>query len=291
MPLGGVATADGGGVIDEKTAKSGRRTLVLCIALGIPALIIGFCVGKTSPDWTLEDRSVENAKTMLEKMVKAGPVIQEVQAKTAAAVTKAEANQVDEEFVTYLEEGIQDRPFTASDLDRVNYAVFEPQTVDNLYEFAVLIDRTWLDLANHRTATKADVNAIKNIGFMGEKSSQVVLGLALMSIYDDMYGGVLGVISNPSLDSDRNKTVDVQARPGRPSDPLRIYTSGAFGEKISDWIIPIDAAVTGSGGPLEGSVKSHWDSYVARLGKIGEEVETIVRMHGELTAKLRAITE
>jgi hypothetical protein len=276
-------------VIDTKAIAARRWMIRVCLILAIPVLGVGFCIGKSSPDWNLAERSREDATTLLEKLNKTGPVLEEIQSKTAAALNKAGSNEVDEDFVGFIEEKCQERPFQMGDVDRNNFLVFEPTTVDKLYDFAQLVDRVFADLGIHRNFTRQDVNAIKNAGFMGEKANQVVLGAVLMNIYDDVYGADIGVVSNPGLDSDRNKTLDVQARAGRPSDPLKVYTKGSFGDKASGWVIPLDPAITGPGGPLEGAEESHSEAYNRRLTKLNERLNKAIKMHGELVSELNAI--
>lgn len=277
--------------VDQKAVKFQKMMIRICLILAIPFLITGFCIGKSSPDWNTLARSGEDATELLGKLKTTGPMIEAVQSKTAAALSKAGSNEVDESFLDFIEEKITDRPFQVGDVDRNNYLAFQPETVDKLYELAQTIDRIWADLGIHRNFTRQDLNAIKNVGFLGEKRSQVVLGAVLMNLYDDQYGVDLGVVSNPGLDSDRNKTLDVQARAGRPSDPLKYYTKGPFGDKASNWVIPLDPAVTGQGGPLYGAEESHWDAYLRRLNKLNERITKAAKLHSELTAELNEIAE
>jgi hypothetical protein len=277
--------------VDQKAVKFQKTMMRICLILAIPCLVTGFCIGKTSPDWSTLDRSAQDATTILDKLKSTGPILETVQSKTAAALTKSGSNEVDESFLDFIEEKITDRPFQVGDVDRQNYLAFQPETVDKLYEFAQLIDRAWADLGIHRNFTRQDINAIKSVGFLGEKRSQVVLGAVLMNLYDDQYGVDLGIVSNPGLDSDRNKTLDVQARAGRPSDPLKYYTKGSFGDKASNWVIPLDPAVSAQGGPLYGAEESHWDAYVRRLNKLNERLNRATKLHGELMSELGSIAE
>jgi hypothetical protein len=277
--------------VDQKAVKFQKMLIRICMILAIPFLVTGFCIGKASPDWNTMARSGQDATELLGKLKATGPMIESVQQKTAAALTKSSSNEVDESFLDFIEEKITDRPFQVGDVDRNNYLAFQPETVDKLYDFAQAVDRIWADLGIHRNFTRQDINAIKSVGFLGEKRSQVVLGAVLMNLYDDQYGVDLGVVSNPGLDSDRNKTLDVQARAGRPSDPLKYYTKGSFGDKASNWVIPLDPAVTAQGGPLYGAEESHWDAYVRRLNKLNERITRAVKLQGELTSELSAIAE
>ncbi len=206
---------DAGEIIDPKAAGRRRITTIVCVVLALPLFVTFFWVGKSRQNWALEDRSRENAGTLLEKMTKAGPVLQGVQSRTAAALSRAQANEIDEEYITFTQNVAKQRPLSNADFDMLNYAAFEPVVVDRLYELNRLLEVLWGKMASHRNLTRNDLNALKAAPHMDVPATQTRFGVALMNIYEDVYGVNIGVISNPGQDADGHRTLDLQVRPGR----------------------------------------------------------------------------
>jgi hypothetical protein len=278
-------------VVDPESVKKRSRIIKIGLFIAIPVLIIGFVVGKTSHDRSFRSHSVEDAAGILAKLQKAGPVLQDVAAKTDGAIKRADSNEADEEYLDWAAKVAEERPFTTGDLDSKNYAVFDPATVDKLYDLGRLVDRVFSDITQHENYTRLDLGALKNAGFMGERPDQVLFGAVLINLYEDVYAANIGVISNPAEDSDRNKTLDVQAKAGRAADQLKLYTKGSFGEKASDWVTPLDPDLTAPGAPLYGADDSHWTAYHNRLDKIATQTKRALKLHGEVVSELQAIVD
>jgi hypothetical protein len=276
-------------VVDKKGIARRRKMIITCSLIAVPMLLAGFYIGNSRQNWALMDRSRADAATLTEKLTKAAPVIQDVQAKTSAALNKANSDQIDDEYITYTQNMAKQRPINNSDLDMLNYAAFSPETVDGLYEFNRLVELIWSEMTSHRNATRQDLDALSNLGFMGAKASQTLYGVALTNLYEDVYGANIGLISNPGQDEEGHKTLDIQVRTGRKSHPYKLYTKGAFGEKVSNLVIPIDPALSAPGGPLVGADDSHMTEYTKRLSHIRDLTQKTLQLHSELLGRLQSI--
>lgn len=281
---------DVGEVIDPKAAGRRRFTSIICVVLALPLFFAFFWVGKSRQNWALEGRSRDAAGTLVEKMTKAGPVLQKVQSRTAAALGKAKASEVDEDYITFTQNVAKQRPLSNADFDMVNYAAFEPEVVDRLYELNRMLETIWAEMASHRNLMRNDLQALNSHQHMEVPATQIRFGVALINIYEDVYGVNIGVISNPGQDADGHRTLDLQVRPGRKSHAYRHYLKGSFGEKVKNWVIPVAPEQTAPGAPLEDAEGSHMKQCIKRLTEINDMTGKAVKLHGELVNQLRAIS-
>lgn len=280
---------DAAPVIDRKAAARRRLIIIVCVVVAIPLLGVGFWLGKSRQNWALEDRSRADAATLVGKLNKAQSIIQQVADRTTGSLNQAKSFEPDEGYIEFTLNMAKQRPISNADLDMLNYATFEPQTVDGLYELNRLLEDIWAKMGAHRDLTRHDLDALKSAGFMGDRD-QILYGVVLINLYEDVYGANIGIISNPDQNSEGHKTLDLQVRAGRKAHPYKLYTKGAFAEEVNEYVIPADPAVSADGGPLEDAEPSHWDDYTQRLTEIRDLANRALRLHGELLNKLRAIS-
>lgn len=275
---------------DPKARARMRLMIIICVIIAVPVMGVSFYVGKSRQDWALHSRSAGDAATLAEKLTKATPVLEEVQAKTAAAYSKAQSKEIDEGYVEYARDVSERRPLASADLDMVNYAAFEPEVVDQLFAHTRLLERLWGEMTSHRNLTKRDLAALQSATKMGTPHNQVRFGVVLMSLDAETFGGSVGVVGNPGVNDEGVATLDVQVRPGRPAHALKVWTEGPFGDTPADWVIPLDPAQTApEGGALAKSEQSHWVRYMERLEELRELSGRAVKLNADLLRQVQAV--
>ncbi len=281
---------DVGPIIDPKAKARRRMTIILSLVISLPVFLGMFYIGKSRQSWALTDKSRVDATKLLETVNKARPILEQVQAKTGAALTKAKANQIDSGFLNYARDMNENRPITNSDVDMLNYAAFDAATVDLGFELMRATERLWGQMSSHRGLTRPDTKALQSVSKMGGSARQNYFGVVLMLLDPMTFGANIGIVSNPGVDDDGAATLDLQVRTGRMPHSVKRYTSGAFGEKINQWVIPVDPAQTGPGGGMEKSGESHMDLYIHRLRDLSKLAGTAVQLQGQLAQKLQAVS-
>lgn len=281
---------DDGPIIDKKAVARRRKIIAISIVVALPAFFGMFYFGKSRQTWALMDRSRADAAKLLTSVTKARPIYEEVQAKSGAALSKAKAGQVDTGFLNYARDVMESRPITNSDVDMLNYAAFDPETVDLGFELMRVTDTLWSDMSNHRGLTKTDLDALQSASKLGVPRTQTRLGVLLIPLDSQTLGANVGVISNPGVNDEGQATYDLQVRPGRRSHAFKTYSNGEFGEKINEWVIPVDPGQTGEGGALEKAQDSHFDLYTDRLSTINKLAGKALQMQGTLAQKLQALS-
>lgn len=281
---------DVGPVIDRKAIARRKKIIITCAVIALPMIIAFFYIGKQRQTWALTDRSRLDASKIVANLSKAGPVYQQVQERTAAALVKGKANEVDTGYLNFTREMFDQRPLTNNDLDMLNYAAFDPQTVDQSFELLRVSDLLWGELAAHRNATRVDLDALQSHSSLGVPPQQTLYGVLTTPLDQWTLGANVGVISHPSKNDAGEPTLDMQVRPGRKAHPIKHYTKGPFGKKIGEWVIRMDPAQSADGEPLAKANDSHWTLYIQRLDKLNRLAGKTISLHGELTQKLGAIS-
>lgn len=281
---------DVGPVIDRKAIARRKKIIIVCAAIALPVIIAFFYIGNQRQTWALTDRSRMDASKIVTKLTKAGPIYQQVQERTSAALTKGKANEVDTGYLNFTREMFDQRPLTNNDLDMLNYAAFDAQTVDESFELLRVSDLIWGEMAAHRNATRVDLDALQSHSALGVPRQQTVYGVLMTPLDQWTLGANIGVISHPSKNDAGETTYDLQVRPGRKAHPIKHYTKGPLGKKISEWFVRLDPAQSADGGALAKADDSHWTLYLRRLNKLNRLAGKAISLHGELTQKLGAIS-
>ena len=281
---------DVGPVIDRRAVERRKKLIIVCAVLAVPMIAAFFYVGKQRQTWALMDRSRSDASKVLQKLGTAGPAIEKVGARTGAALNKAKSYEVDSGYLEFTREMIDQRPITNSDLDMLNYAAFDPETVDACYAFLRTTDLLWGEMSAHRNLTRTDLDALQSYRDLDVPPTQTLYGVLLTPLDQYTLGANVGVVSHPSKNDDGEETLDVQIRPGRKAHTIKRYRSGPFGKKIGDWVIPVDPAQSADGGPLAGADESHWELYIKRLEKLNSLANKAQTLQGELVQKLQSIS-
>jgi hypothetical protein len=276
-------------VVDRFAAARRKQMAIISLALALPMLVGMFWVGKSRQNWALMDRSQKNATKLLGTLTKAGPVLEVVQAKTAAALAKAKANELDTGYLDFTLEMAETRPITNSDLDMLNYAAFDSKTVDQAYLFLRTIEELWGNMTSHRNRSKNDLNALAKAKQMPVPPTQPLLGMVLTKLDEETLGGNLGLLSNPGNDEGQ-ETMDLQVRAGRRPGQYKVYDQGSFGEKVNRWVIPLHPRETAKGTPLANGVDSHMVLYRKRLEELNNLSQRASKLQGELVNQLQGIS-
>ncbi|MFW5876960.1 MAG: hypothetical protein ACOCXM_09500 [Myxococcota bacterium] len=264
------------------------RTIMIALGVAVVAIGVGYGAGSTMAGREQYNSAVRDGKAIFDKVQEGSSTVQKAKRLVNDAVSAAKGGPGEDAAVAYgtIEElRAIEQPFSATDFARKSYQLFEPGTVDSLFEYYNSVNQVWEKLETlaattlpeqrrsilDKSAEAADEMASLQTGCVpDEVDEQTVCGLVYVHPReedDDLEPGQIYVSLTPT-----GRTFEKTA-----------YTGQDWGNEPNDYVIITDTER--SEGVL-GSRASEFTEYKGDLLKLQELMTKTTEVQGRLEREL-----
>ena len=279
---------DDSAVADSEVGREKKGKTFILLGLGVAlGLLLGYFVGGLNDRRSLHNTAVRDGKALYEAVQEASDKLNTVQSKVRDAVEAARGGPGEPAAVDYdAIEAINaiEKPFNAGTFARKHYSLFEPQTVDALFDYYNKVNVIWDHIIrvnamtsgeDRREQLDAAATAAANAGQM--------IG-CIPSIEENRYQCALGFLTIPE---GSEGTVEVRARrTSRQHVEKALYAGQSLEEEPEQYVMLINNQQ--SMGVL-GEQASLFADYVHQLGQLNTEIQAAMEVQGRLETSLGQI--
>ena len=266
--------------------KKGRTMLVLGMGLFL-GMLLGYGGGSVMNDRKTYNNAVRDGKDLYEAIRESSNTIEEAQRLVDQAVTAArggpgKAPSVDYEAMEALR-GLE-KPFEANVFSRKNYFLFEPQTVDSMFEYYNNINLIFSKIEGLVASTSGDERR-EELNDAAEAAGEAsALTGCLVQIVENRFTCSLGYVTIPE---DGDGSIELRpSRRSRRSASKQLYTGGDLAEADGEQVILINTER--SMGVL-GEQASLFAEYVRDVGQVKALLDSTMEIQGRLENSLGEI--
>ncbi|MAQ17398.1 MAG: hypothetical protein CMN30_21700 [Sandaracinus sp.] len=280
---------DDSAVADSEVGREKKGKTAILLGLGLVlGLLLGYFVGGLNDRRSLHNTAVRDGKDLYESVQEASAVLETAQAKVRDAVQAArggagESASVDYEAIEAL--GALEKPFNAGTFARKHYSLFQPQTVDALFDYYNKVNVIWEHIERLRGMTSGDARREELNAAAGAAENAAQTVGCIPSIQENRYVCSLGYVVVP--EGAEGNAVEVRpSRTARRGVEKEVYTGADLSEDTDKWVILINNQQ--SMGVL-GEQASLFADYVRELSVIAGEITAAVEVQGRLETELGQI--
>ncbi|MBO6938007.1 MAG: hypothetical protein JJ863_23760 [Deltaproteobacteria bacterium] len=279
---------DDSAVADSEVGREKKGKTFILLGLGVAlGLLLGYFVGGLNDRRSLHNTAVRDGKALYEAVQEASDKLNEVQAQVRTAVEAARGGPGEPAAVDYdAMEAINriEKPFTAGTFARKHYSLFEPQTVDALFDYYNKVNVIWDHIARVSGMTSGDERRAQlNEAAESAQNAGQMIG-CIPQVADNRFQCSLGFITIPE---GSEGAVQVRARrTARQHVEKTLYTGQDLSEEPEQYVILINNQQ--SMGVL-GEQASLFADYVHQLGQLNTEIQAAVEVQGRLETSLGQI--
>jgi hypothetical protein len=284
-------------VIDEKPvadAEVGRKkrfqTILLLLVGFIIGAGIGWGLGSVLKDRQLISLALADARDIYQTVQTSSDVVSQAQTLVNRAVTAARGGPGKKSEVDY--EAIEsiralEKPFDAGTFNRKRYSAFQPQTVDDLFEYYNNVNILWerFERLANRTLPEARRAALNQALEATENVAQPI-GCVPRLVEQRYVCGMVFV--GPKEDGD-GTTVMVRSQRRSPREFEKTVFDGdqeLTAETADSFVILVDPSISGG---VFGEGASEFAQYLADIQAIKALMERTIEIQGRLTQSLGRI--
>ena len=278
---------DDSAVADSEVGRQKRGKVFILLGLGCAlGLVLGYFVGGLNDRRSLHNAAVRDGKSLYEAVQNASGKVEEAQRLVGEAVAAARGSAGTPAAVNYdAIEGLRqiEKPFDAGTFARKQYSLFQPQTVDALFDYYNKINLIWENierLSNMTAGEQRREQLNRAASAAGEASSLVG---CIPAVTDDRFMCSLGFVEI----TEGAEKVQIRAtRSGRQSVEKAVYSGQDLSEEPDQYVMLINTPQ--SMGVL-GEQATLFGNYVQQLGQLNTEIQAAMEVQGRLETELGQI--
>lgn len=278
---------DDSAVDDSEVGREKKGKTFILIGVGVAlGLLLGYFVGGLNDRRSLHNTAVRDGKALYESVQEASDKLSAVQSSVRDAVEAArgapgEPPSVDYEAIETIN-GIE-KPFNAGTFARKHYSLFQPQTVDALFDYYNKVNVIWDHIARVYGMTAGDERRENlNEAAASMENAGSLIG-CIVQVAENRYQCSLGFVEIP--EGSEGNVVIKPTKTSRRGAEKQLYTGQEIGEE-AEYVILINNQQ--SMGVL-GEQASLFADYVHQLGQLNTEIQAAMEVQGRLETELGQI--
>ena len=278
---------------DQKRVARKMRilTIVICVVVGLVAMLLGMVWGRGISSRLIYNKSVEDGKMLYDVLQYSSQRLSSIKTKLVSAQTKAnQTRTVDFAVIDELKkivkaqgcegegkvEGNEKCVLRLADLANRSYQIYKPDIVQLLFTYSSQWNDFFIKLDDHVVRTLNDKPALEKTGAKVEALFKPEYGYGLVfsrkmdtNWNQEFLFGNIAVVARYVTDTEGMvKTMELQGGPGYPTIEKQLYQTGDMGAEPESWVIPLGQE------SLQGVIAlqqiSHFVDYQTRLQRIIE---------------------
>ena len=279
---------DDSAVADSEVGREKKGKVAIILGLGVVlGLLLGYFLGGLNDRRSLHNTAVRDGKDLYDAVQEASGRLETVQAKVRDAVTAARGSAGTPPSVDY--EAIEamnaiEKPFNAGTFARKHYSLFQPQTVDALFDYYNKVNVIWehIGRVNGMTSGEERREQLNSAAVAAGDAAQMIG--CIPSINENRYVCALGFLEIP--EGSEGQVMVRATKTGRQSVEKQLYAGQDLSDEPDQYVLLVNNQQ--SMGVL-GQQASLFADYVQRLGQLNTEIQAAVEVQGRLETELGQI--
>ncbi len=278
---------DDSAVEDSEVGREKKGKTFILIGVGIAlGLLLGYFVGGLNDRRSLHNTAVRDGKALYEAVQEASDKLSTVQGHVRDAVEAARGGAGESPAVAYdaIEaiNGIE-KPFNAGTFARKHYSLFQPQTVDALFDYYNKVNVIWDHIARVYGMTAGEERrANLNEAAASMENAGSLIG-CIVQLAENRYQCSLGFVEIP--EGSEGNVIIKPTKTARRGAEKELYTGQEIGEEAQYVILVNNQQSMG----VLGEQASLFADYVHQLGQLNTELQAAMEVQGRLETELGQI--
>ena len=278
---------DDSAVSDSEVGREKKGKTFILLGLGVAlGLLLGYFLGGLNDRRSLHNTAVRDGKALYEAVQEASDKLNDVNAKVREAAQAAGGSPGNPPAVAYdVIEHIAaiEKPFGAGTFARKHYSLFEPQTVDALFDYYNKVNVIWDHIERLRgmTAGAARREELDAAARASAETRSTLTG-CVPAVVEDRFVCSLVYLRIPE-EGEPGKVMARTSRTSRREAELTVYTGQDLSDNPSQYVILVN---TDQSHGVLGEAATLFNDYVRQLTALAAELQAAVEVQGRLETSL-----
>ena len=271
-------------VDDSEVGRKRKGRTLLLLAMGaLLGILLGFFSGSVIGNRRIHNLAVRDGKDLHSAVTESSNVVTEVQRLVNEAVRQARGGQGTPPAVDYASvEALRalEKPFSANVFSRKNYSLFEPSTVDSLFDYYNHINQAWTRIETLSAMTTGEQRREELNASAASMENATALVGCVVGIADSRYQCSLGFVRVPD-DSEGKVKIRASQRARREADKDIYVGEGELG--AGNFVLLVNNQQ--SMGVL-GTQSSLFAEYVREVSQLKALIDETTEIQGRIQTSL-----